>query len=84
MVMWLFWRRYENRALVVKGKERLIRPRHRWEENIKISFGEIGVIWHMTRGSGGCCYTVMNSHIPLIRIISSLMTCCFLKRGSAE
>jgi hypothetical protein len=45
-------------------KERLVRPRHRWEESIKMSFGEIGVIWHMTRGSSGCCDTVLNFHVP--------------------
>jgi hypothetical protein len=36
-------------------KERLVSPRHRWEEHIKINFGELRVIWHMTRENGGCC-----------------------------
>jgi hypothetical protein len=38
----------------LKGrKNRLVKPRHRWEENIQIDFGEINVTWHRTRKSSG-------------------------------
>jgi hypothetical protein len=48
-------------------KRKLVRPRHRWDNNIKMDLKEVereyGLIWLRIRTEGGL-YAVMNFRVP--------------------